>query len=173
MSTVAEAERYRQTLRQLQATQQRLGYHNDWLIKEDDFPSPRLGLVLSTYRWKASEEALLQYLSLGGNLLMLDATTVTTISKPLGELLNTQSVRRENCWIILRCTKDSAEKLAHQLGVGWWDMVLENDSKSDNKTSKVPPKNLTWQSLKSGKIQSWSSDPVSYTHLTLPTNSRV
>ena len=26
---------------------------------------------------------------------MLDATTVTTISKPLGELLNTQSVRRE------------------------------------------------------------------------------
>ena len=37
-------------------------------------------------------------------------------------------------------------------------MVLENDSKSDNKTSKVPPQNLTWQSLKSGKIQSWSSD---------------
>ena len=104
MPTVAEAERYRQTLWQLQATQQRLGYHNDWLIKEDDFPSPRLGLVLSTYRWKASEEALLQYLSLGGNLLMLDATTVTTISKPLGELLNTENVRRENCWIILRCT---------------------------------------------------------------------
>ena len=103
MLTVAEAERYRQTLQQLQATQQRLGYRhlakvgevierhkgmnqialisklnpitdNDWLIKEDDFPSPRLGLVLSTYRWKASEEALLQYLSLGGNLLMLDAT---------------------------------------------------------------------------------------------------
>ena len=158
MLTVAEAERYRQTLQQLQATQQRLGYHSDWLIKEDDFPSPRLGLVLSTYRWKASEEALLQYLSLGGNLLMLDATTITTISKPLGELLNTQNVRRENCWIILRCTKYSAEKLAHQLGVGWWDVVLENDSKSDNKTSKVPPKNLTWQSLKSGKIQSWSSD---------------
>ena len=37
-------------------------------------------------------------------------------------------------------------------------MVLENDSKSDNKTSKVLPQNLTWQSLKSGKIQSWSSD---------------
>ena len=158
MLTVAEAERYRQTLQQLQATQQRLGYHSDWLIKEDDFPSPRLGLVLSTYRWKASEEALLQYLSLGGNLLLLDATTVITISKPLGELLNTQNVRRENCWIILRGAKDSAEKLAHQLGVGWWDMVLENDSKSDNKTSKVLPQNLTWQSLKSGKIQSWSSD---------------
>ena len=158
MLTVAEAERYRQTLQQLQATQQRLGYHSDWLIKEDDFPSPRLGLVLSTYRWKASEEALLQYLSLGGNLLLLDATTVITISKPLGELLNTQNVRRENCWIILRGAKDSAEKLAHQLGVGWWDMVLENDSKFDNKTSKVLPQNLTWQSLKSGKIRSWSSD---------------
>ena len=128
------------------------------MIKEDDFPSPRLGLVLSTYRWKASEEALLQYLSLGGNLLLLDATTVITISKPLGELLNTQNVRRENCWIILRGAKDSAEKLAHQHGVGWWDMVLENDSKSDNKTSKVPPQKITWQSLKSGKIQSWSSD---------------
>ena len=37
-------------------------------------------------------------------------------------------------------------------------MVLENDSKSDNKTSKVLPQNLTWQSLKSGKIRNWSSD---------------
>ena len=113
MLAVAEAERYRQTLQQLQAAQQRLGYHSDWLIREGDFPSLRLGLVLSTYRCKASEEALLQYLSLGGNLLMLDATTVTTISNHLGELLNTQNVRREHCWIILQGTKDSAEKLAH------------------------------------------------------------
>ena len=158
MPTVAEAERYRQTLRQLQATQQRLGYHNDWLIKEDDFPSPRLGLVLSTYRWKASEEALLQYLSLGGNLLMLDATTVTTISNHLGELLNTQNVRREHCWIILRGTRDSAEKLAHELGVGWWDMVLDNDAKPSGKTNGVLPQNITWQTLKSGSISNWSSD---------------
>ncbi|MGA0341575.1 MAG: hypothetical protein ACO3N3_12770 [bacterium] len=52
MLAVAEAERYRQTLQQLQATQQRLGYHSDWLIREGDFPSLRLGLVLSTYSWK-------------------------------------------------------------------------------------------------------------------------
>ena len=158
MLAVAEAERYRQTLQQLQATQQRLGYHSDWLIREGDFPSLRLGLVLSTYRRKASEEALLQYLSLGGNLLMLDATTVTTISNHLGELLNTQNVRREHCWIILWGTKDSAEKLAHELGVGWWDIVIENDSKPDSKTSRVLPQNLTWQVLKSGNISSWSSD---------------
>ncbi len=158
MLAVAEAERYRQTLQQLQATQQRLGYHSDWLIREGDFPSLRLGLVLSTYRWKASEEALLQYLSLGGNLLMLDATTVTTISNHLGELLNTQNVRREHCWIILRGTKDSAEKLAHELGVGWWDMVLDNDAKPSGKTNGVLPQNLTWQALKSGNISSWSSD---------------
>lgn len=158
MLAVAEAERYRQTLQQLQATQQRLGYHSDWLIREGDFPSLRLGLVLSTYRWKASEEALLQYLSLGGNLLMLDATTVTTISNHLGELLNTQNVRREHCWIILRGTKDSAEKLAHELGVGWWDMVLDNDAKPSGKTNGVLPQNLTWQTLKSGSISSWSSD---------------
>jgi hypothetical protein len=158
MLAVAEAERYRQTLQQLQATQQRLGYHSDWLIREGHFPSLRLGLVLPTYRWKASEEALLQYLSLGGNLLMLDATTVTTISNHLGELLNTQNVRREHCWIILWGTKDSAEKLAHELGVGWWDIVIENDSKPDSKTSRVLPQNLTWQVLKSGNISSWSSD---------------
>ncbi len=158
MLAVAEAERYRQTLQQLQATQQRLGYHSDWLIREGDFPSLRLGLVLSTYRWKASEEALLQYLSLGGNLLMLDATTVTTISNHLGELLNTQNVRREHCWIILRGTKDSAEKLAHELGVGWWDMVLDNDAKPSGKTNGVLPQNLTWQTLKSGSISNWSSD---------------
>ncbi|MFZ9066876.1 MAG: hypothetical protein ACO23R_05800 [bacterium] len=158
MLAVAEAERYRQTLQQLQATQQRLGYHSDWLIREGDFPSLRLGLVLSTYRWKASEEALLQYLSLGGNLLMLDATTVTTISNHLGELLNTQNVRREHCWIILRGTKDSAEKLAHELGVGWWDMVLDSDAKPSGKTNGVLPQNLTWQTLKSGNISSWSSD---------------
>jgi hypothetical protein len=158
MLAVAEAERYRQTLQQLQAAQQRLGYHSDWLIREGDFPSLRLGLVLSTYRWKASEEALLQYLSLGGNLLMLDATTVTTISNHLGELLNTQNVRREHCWIILRGTEDSAEKLAHELGVDWWDMVLDNDAKPSGKTNGVLPQNLTWQTLKSGKIQSWSSD---------------
>ena len=158
MLAVAEAERYRQTLQQLQATQQRLGYHSDWLIREGDFPSLRLGLVLSTYRWKASEEALLQYLSLGGNLLMLDATTVTTISNHLGELLNTQNVRREHCWIILRGTKDSAEKLAHELGVGWWDMVLDSDAKPSGKTNRVLPQNLTWQTLKNGNISSWSSD---------------
>ena len=158
MLAVAEAERYRQTLQQLQATQQRLGYHSDWLIREGDFPSLRLGLVLSTYRWKASEEALLQYLSLGGNLLMLDATTVTTISNHLGELLNTQNVRREHCWIILRGTKDSAEKLAHELGVGWWDMVLDSDAKPSGKTNGVLPQNLTWQTLKSGSISNWSSD---------------
>ena len=158
MLAVAEAERYRQTLQQLQATQQRLGYHSDWLIREGDFPSLRLGLVLSTYRWKASEEALLQYLSLGGNLLMLDATTVTTISNHLGGLLNTQNVRREHCWIILRGTKDSAEKLAHELGVGWWDMVLDSDAKPSGKTNRVLPQNLTWQVLKSGNISSWSSD---------------
>jgi hypothetical protein len=158
MLTVAEAERYRQALQQLQATQQRLGYHSDWLIRVGHFPSIRLGLVLPTYRWKASEEALLQYLSLGGNLLMLDATTVTTISNNLGELLNTQNVRREHCWIILWGTKDSAEKLAHELGVGWWDIVVENDSKPDSKTSRVFPQNLTWQALKSGNISSWSSD---------------
>ncbi|MFZ9094181.1 MAG: hypothetical protein ACO22O_05580 [bacterium] len=158
MLAVAEAERYRQTLQQLQATQQRLGYHSDWLIREGDFPSLRLGLVLSTYRWKASEEALLQYLSLGGNLLMLDATTVTTISNHLGELLNTQNVRREHCWIILRGTKDSAEKLAHELGVGWWDMVLDSDAKPSGKTNGVLPQNLTWQTLKNGNISSWSSD---------------
>jgi len=158
MLAVAEAERYRQTLQQLQATQQRLGYHSDWLIREGDFPSLRLGLVLSTYRWKASEEALLQYLSLGGNLLMLDATTVTTISNHLGELLNTQNVRREHCWIILRGTKDSAEKLAHELGVGWWDMVLDSDAKPSGKTNGVLPQNITWQTLKSGNISSWSSD---------------
>jgi hypothetical protein len=158
MLAVAEAERYRQTLQQLQATQQRLGYHSDWLIREGDFPSLRLGLVLSTYRWKASEEALLQYLSLGGNLLMLDATTVTTISNHLGELLNTQNVRREHCWIILRGTRDSAEKLAHELGVGWWDMVLDNDAKPSGKTNGVLPQNLTWQTLKSGSISNWSSD---------------
>lgn len=158
MLAVAEAERYRQTLQQLQAAQQRLGYHSDWLIREGDFPSLRLGLVLSTYRWKASEEALLQYLSLGGNLLMLDATTVTTISNHLGELLNTQNVRREHCWIILRGTKDSAEKLAHELGVGWWDMVLDSDAKPSGKTNGVLPQNLTWQTLKNGNISSWSSD---------------
>jgi hypothetical protein len=158
MLAVAEAERYRQTLQQLQATQQRLGYHSDWLIREGDFPSLRLGLVLSTYRWKASEEALLQYLSLGGNLLMLDATTVTTISNHLGELLNTQNVRREHCWIILRGTKDSAEKLAHELGVGWWDMVLDSDAKPSGKTNGLLPQNITWQTLKSGNISSWSSD---------------
>jgi len=158
MLAVAEAERYRQTLQQLQATQQRLGYHSDWLIREGDFPSLRLGLVLSTYRWKASEEALLQYLSLGGNLLMLDATTVTTISNHLGELLNTQNVRREHCWIILRGTRDSAEKLAHELGVGWWDMVLDSDAKPSGKTNGVLPQNITWQTLKSGNISSWSSD---------------
>ena len=158
MLAVAEAERYRQTLQQLQAAQQRLGYHSDWLIREGDFPSLRLGLVLSTYRWKASEEALLQYLSLGGNLLMLDATTVTTISNHLGELLNTQNVRREHCWIILRGTKDSAEKLAHELGVGWWDMVLDSDAKPSGKTNGVLPQNITWQTLKSGNISSWSSD---------------
>ena len=158
MLAVAEAERYRQTLQQLQATQQRLGYHSDWLIREGDFPSLRLGLVLSTYRWKASEEALLQYLSLGGNLLMLDATTVTTISNHLGGLLNTQNVRREHCWIILRGTKDSAEKLAHELGVGWWDMVLDSDAKPSGKTNRVLPQNLTWQTLKSGSISNWSSD---------------
>ncbi len=158
MLAVAEAERYRQTLQQLQATQQRLGYHSDWLIREGDFPSLRLGLVLSTYRWKASEEALLQYLSLGGNLLMLDATTVTTISNHLGELLNTQNVRREHCWIILQGTKDSAEKLAHELGVGWWDMVLDSDAKPSGKTNGVLPQNITWQTLKSGNISSWSSD---------------
>ncbi len=158
MLAVAEAERYRQTLQQLQATQQRLGYHSDWLIREGDFPSLRLGLVLSTYRWKASEEALLQYLSLGGNLLMLDATTVTTISNHLGELLNTQNVRREHCWIILRGTRDSAEKLAHELGVGWWDMVLDSDAKPSGKTNRVLPQNLTWQTLKNGNISSWSSD---------------
>jgi hypothetical protein len=158
MLAVAEAERYRQTLQQLQATQQRLGYHSDWLIREGDFPSLRLGLVLSTYRWKASEEALLQYLSLGGNLLMLDATTVTTISNHLGELLNTQNVRREHCWIILRGTKDSAEKLAHELGVGWWDMVLDSDAKPSGKTNGVLPQNLTWQTLKSDSISNWSSD---------------
>ena len=158
MLAVAEAERYRQTLQQLQAAQQRLGYHSDWLIREGDFPSLRLGLVLSTYRWKASEEALLQYLSLGGNLLMLDATTVTTISNHLGELLNTQNVRREHCWIILRGTKDSAEKLAHELGVGWWDMVLDSDAKPSGKTNRVLPQNLTWQTLKNGNISSWSSD---------------
>ncbi|MFZ9008432.1 MAG: hypothetical protein ACO211_08130 [bacterium] len=158
MLAVAEAERYRQTLQQLQATQQRLGYHSDWLIREGDFPSLRLGLVLSTYRWKASEEALLQYLSLGGNLLMLDATTVTTISNHLGELLNTQNVRREHCWIILRGTKDSAEKLAHELGVGWWDMVLDSDAKPSGKTNGVLPQNITWQTLKSGSISNWSSD---------------
>ena len=158
MLAVAEAERYRQTLQQLQATQQRLGYHSDWLIREGDFPSLRLGLVLSTYRWKASEEALLQYLSLGGNLLMLDATTVTTISNHLGELLNTQNVRREHCWIILWGTKDSAEKLAHELGVGWWDMVLDSDAKPSGKTNGVLPQNLTWQTLKSGSISNWSSD---------------
>lgn len=158
MLAVAEAERYRQTLQQLQATQQRLGYHSDWLIREGDFPSLRLGLVLSTYRWKASEEALLQYLSLGGNLLMLDATTVTTISNHLGELLNTQNVRRDHCWIILRGTKDSAEKLAHELGVGWWDMVLDSDAKPSGKTNGVLPQNLTWQTLKNGNISSWSSD---------------
>ncbi len=158
MLAVAEAERYRQTLQQLQATQQRLGYHSDWLIREGDFPSLRLGLVLSTYRWKASEEALLQYLSLGGNLLMLDATTVTTISNHLGELLNTQNVRREHCWIILRGTRDSAEKLAHELGVGWWDMVLDSDAKPSGKTNGVLPQNLTWQTLKSGSISNWSSD---------------
>ncbi|MGA1644136.1 MAG: hypothetical protein ACO4AV_04110 [bacterium] len=158
MLAVAEAERYRQTLQQLQATQQRLGYHSDWLIREGDFPSLRLGLVLSTYRWKASEEALLQYLSLGGNLLMLDATTVTTISNHLGELLNTQNVRREHCWIILRGTKDSAEKLAHELGVGWWDMVLDSDAKPSGKTNGVLPQNITWQTLKSGNISNWSSD---------------
>ena len=158
MLAVAEAERYRQTLQQLQATQQRLGYHSDWLIREGDFPSLRLGLVLSTYRWKASEEALLQYLSLGGNLLMLDATTVTTISNHLGELLNTQNVRREHCWIILRGTRDSAEKLAHALGVGWWDMILDNDAKPSGKTNGVLPQNLTWQTLKNGNISSWSSD---------------
>lgn len=158
MLAVAEAERYRQTLQQLQATQQRLGYHSDWLIREGDFPSLRLGLVLSTYRWKASEEALLQYLSLGGNLLMLDATTVTTISNHLGGLLNTQNVRREHCWIILRGTKDSAEKLAHELGVGWWDMVLDNEAKPSGKTNGVLPQNITWQTLKSGNISSWSSD---------------
>ncbi len=158
MLAVAEAERYRQTLQQLQATQQRLGYHSDWLIREGDFPSLRLGLVLSTYRWKASEEALLQYLNLGGNLLMLDATTVTTIANHLGELLNTQNVRREHCWIILRGTKDSAEKLAHELGVGWWDMVLDNDAKPSGKTNGVLPQNLTWQTLKSGSVSNWSSD---------------
>ena len=158
MLAVAEAERYRQTLQQLQATQQRLGYHSDWLIREGDFPSLRLGLVLSTYRWKASEEALLQYLSLGGNLLMLDATTVTTISNHLGELLNTQNVRREHCWIILWGTKDSAEKLAHELGVGWWDMVLDSDAKPSGKTNGVLPQNITWQALKSGSISNWSSD---------------
>ena len=158
MLAVAEAERYRQTLQQLQAAQQRLGYHSDWLIREGDFPSLRLGLVLSTYRWKASEEALLQYLSLGGNLLMLDATTVTTISNHLGELLNTQNVRREHCWIILWGTKDSAEKLAHELGVGWWDMVLDSDAKPSGKTNGVLPQNITWQTLKSGNISSWSSD---------------
>jgi hypothetical protein len=158
MLAVAEAERYRQTLQQLQAAQQRLGYHSDWLIREGDFPSLRLGLVLSTYRWKASEEALLQYLSLGGNLLMLDATTVTTISNHLGGLLNTQNVRREHCWIILRGTKDSAEKLAHELGVGWWDMVLDSDAKPSGKTNGVLPQNLTWQTLKNGNISSWSSD---------------
>ncbi len=158
MLAVAEAERYRQTLQQLQATQQRLGYHSDWLIREGDFPSLRLGLILSTYRWKASEEALLQYLSLGGNLLMLDATTVTTISNHLGELLNTQNVRREHCWIILRSTKDSAEKLAHELGVGWWDMVLDSGAKPSGKTNRVLPQNLTWQTLKNGNISSWSSD---------------
>ena len=158
MLAVAEAERYRQTLQQLQAAQQRLGYHSDWLIREGDFPSLRLGLVLSTYRWKASEEALLQYLSLGGNLLMLDATTVTTISNHLGELLNTQNVRREHCWIILRGTKDSAEKLAHELGVGWWDMVLDSDAKPSGKTNGVLPQNITWQTLKSGNISNWSSD---------------
>ncbi|MGA1134603.1 MAG: hypothetical protein ACO30K_00065 [bacterium] len=158
MLAVAEAERYRQTLQQLQATQQRLGYHSDWLIREGDFPSLRLGLVLSTYRWKASEEALLQYLSLGGNLLMLDATTVTTISNHLGELLNTQNVRREHCWIILRGTRDSAEKLAHELGVGWWDMVLDSDAKPSGKTNGVLPQNITWQTLKSGSISNWSSD---------------
>jgi len=158
MLAVAEAERYRQTLQQLQAAQQRLGYHSDWLIREGDFPSLRLGLVLSTYRWKASEEALLQYLSLGGNLLMLDATTVTTISNHLGELLNTQNVRREHCWIILRGTRDSAEKLAHELGVGWWDMVLDSDAKPSGKTNRVLPQNLTWQTLKNGNISSWSSD---------------
>ena len=158
MLAVAEAERYRQTLQQLQATQQRLGYHSDWLIREGDFPSLRLGLVLSTYRRKASEEALLQYLSLGGNLLMLDATTVTTISNHLGELLNAQNIRREHCWIILWGTKDSAEKLAHELGVGWWDMVLDNDAKPSGKTNGVLPQNLTWQTLKSGNISSWSSD---------------
>ena len=158
MLAVAEAERYRQTLQQLQAAQQRLGYHSDWLIREGDFPSLRLGLVLSTYRWKASEEALLQYLSLGGNLLMLDATTVTTISNHLGELLNTQNVRREHCWIILRGTKDSAEKLAHELGVGWWDMVLDSDAKPSGKTNGVLPQNITWQALKSGSISNWSSD---------------
>jgi hypothetical protein len=116
MLTVAEAERNRQTLQKLQATQQRLGYHSDWLIREGSFPSLRLGLVLSTYRCKASEEALLQYLSLGGNLLMLDATTVTTISNHLGELLNTQNVHRENCWIILR-GKGSAEKQETNFGL--------------------------------------------------------
>ena len=158
MLTVAEAERSRQTLQQLQATQQRLGYHSDWLIREGDFPSLRLGLVLSTYRWKASEEALLQYLSLGGNLLMLDATTITTISNHLGELLDTQNVRREHCWVILRGTKDSAEKLAHELGVGWWDMVLDSDAKPSGKTNEVLPQNLTWQTLKSGSISNWSSD---------------
>lgn len=158
MLAVAEAERYRQTLQQLQAAQQRLGYHSDWLIREGDFPSLRLGLVLSTYRWKASEEALLQYLSLGGNLLMLDATTVTTISNHLGELLNTQNVRREHCWIILWGTKDSAEKLAHELGVGWWDMVLDSDAKPSGKTNGILPQNITWQTLKSGNISSWSSD---------------
>ena len=157
MFAVAEEERNRQTLQKLQATQQRLGYHSDWLIREGSFPSLRLGLVLSTYRCKASEEALLQYLSLGGNLLMLDATTVTTISNHFGELLNTQNVRRENCWIILR-GKGSAEKLAYELGVGWWDMILDNDSKSDSKTSRALPQNLTWQALRSGDISSWTSD---------------
>ena len=157
MFAVAEEERNRQTLQKLQATQQRLGYHSDWLIGEGSFPSLRLGLILSTYRWKASKEALLQYLNLGGNLLMLDATTVTTISNHLGELLNTQNVHRENCWIILR-GKDTADKLAHELGVGWWDMILDNDSKPDSKTSQALPQNITWQTLKSGNISSWTSD---------------
>ena len=124
MFAVAEEERNRQTLQKLQATQQRLGYHSDWLIEEGSFPSLRLGLILSTYRWKASKEALLQYLNLGGNLLMLDATTVTTISNHLGELLNTQNVHRANCWIILR-GKDPTDKLAHELGVGChWESHL-------------------------------------------------
>jgi hypothetical protein len=157
ISATAE-ERHKQTLQMLQATQQRLGYHSDWLTREDLFPSIRLGLILSTSRWKASEEALIQYLSLGGNLLMLDATTVITIPDHFGELLSKQNIRRENCWIILRGTPVSSEKLAQDLGIDWWDVVLANDVRTNDKTHELLLQKLTWQALKRGNIPDWSSD---------------